>query len=160
MTKPLRFGSISVMTSPATLPVNGRYDRGPELVSIGSTAVAPLPASDLGGDTALLAAVADLATSTTEELAERARAAIGTVLSHQALVIVAPEAESLPVRIAAPSELRRRLAAIDWISLVGETIPSEDGATRAIVPDAIAGLRPTGWVASSGGDTAGATRAR
>jgi DNA-binding CsgD family transcriptional regulator len=73
------------------------------------------------------------------------------VLPHQALVIVAPSAESLPIRIAAPSELRRRLAAIDWLSIVGGAIPPDDGATRIPVPDAIAGLRPAGWVASSGG---------
>jgi DNA-binding CsgD family transcriptional regulator len=73
------------------------------------------------------------------------------VLSHQALVIVAPSAESLPVRIAAPSELQRRLGAIDWFSLVAGAIKSDDGAARVAVPDAIAGLRPAGWVASSGG---------
>jgi DNA-binding CsgD family transcriptional regulator len=64
---------------------------------------------------------------------------------------VAPNAQSLPVRIAAPGELRGRLAAIDWFNLVAGTIPSDDGAARATVPDGIAGLRPAGWVASSGG---------
>jgi DNA-binding CsgD family transcriptional regulator len=98
-----------------------------------------------------MAAVAELAASTAEELAERARAAIAPVLSHQALVIVAPDAESLPVRIAAPNELRQRLAAVDWLSLVAREISSEDGAARVAVPDAVAGLRPAGWVASSGG---------
>jgi DNA-binding CsgD family transcriptional regulator len=89
--------------------------------------------------------------STTEELAERARAALAPVLSHQALVIVAPSAESLPVRIAAPSELERRLAAIDWFSVVAGAIASEDGAARVMVPDAIAGLRPAAWAARSSG---------
>jgi DNA-binding CsgD family transcriptional regulator len=124
---------------------------GRDLVSIGSAAAASRLAAHPGGDTALLAAIADLATSTTEEVAERARAAIAPVLSHEALVILAPKAESLPVRIAAPTELQRRLAAIDWFRLFGEAIPSDDGAARVIVPDAIAGLRPAGWVASSGG---------
>jgi DNA-binding CsgD family transcriptional regulator/signal transduction histidine kinase len=96
-------------------------------------------------------AFAELATSTTVELAERARAAIAAVLPHQALVIVAPSAESLPVRIAAPGELQRRLAAIDWFSVVAGSITSDEGATRIRVPDAIAGLRPAGWVAGSGG---------
>jgi DNA-binding CsgD family transcriptional regulator len=117
----------------------------------GSAASASLPPSQRGADQALLVAVAELATSTTEELAERARAAIAPVLSHQALVLVAPGADSLPVRIAAPSELQRRLAAIDWLSLIGGAIRSDDGAARVTVSDAIAGLRPAGWVASSGG---------
>jgi DNA-binding CsgD family transcriptional regulator len=106
---------------------------------------------DVGGEHALLAAVAELTMSTSEELAERARAAIAPILAHQALVLVAPRAESLPVRIAAPSELRRRLAAIDWFSVVAGTIKPGDGAARVTIPDAIAGLRAAGWVASSGG---------
>jgi DNA-binding CsgD family transcriptional regulator len=73
------------------------------------------------------------------------------VLSHQALVLVAPANDSLPVRIAAPSQLRERLAAIDWLSIVKNAIPSDDGATRFVVPDAIAGLRAAGWVASAAG---------
>jgi DNA-binding CsgD family transcriptional regulator/signal transduction histidine kinase len=117
----------------------------------GSGGAAPWPYSHPGGDQAVLAAVAKLVTSTTEELAEHARAAIAPVLSHQALVLVAPEAESLPVQIAAPSELRRRLAAVDWLSLVAGAITSEDGATRVMLSDTIAGLRPAAWVASSGG---------
>jgi DNA-binding CsgD family transcriptional regulator len=55
------------------------------------------------------------------------------------------------VRIAAPSELQRRLAAIDWFSLVAGAITSDDGVERLMLPDTIAGLRPAGWVASSGG---------
>jgi DNA-binding CsgD family transcriptional regulator len=123
----------------------------PDPVSIGSAAAASRPVSQPGDDAALLAAIAELAASTTEELADHARAAIALVLPHEALVIVAPSAESLPVRIAAPTELQRRLAAIDWIGLVGGTIASDEGAARVAVPDAIAGLRPAGWVASSGG---------
>jgi DNA-binding CsgD family transcriptional regulator len=111
----------------------------------------PLPARHNGGDQGLLAAVADLVTSTTEELAERARAAIAPVLPHQALVLVAPSAPSTPVRIAAPSELRQRLAAVDWLTLVAGSIPLEDGTTRIRVSDAVAGLRPAGWAATSGG---------
>ena len=52
-----------------------------------SAASASLPPSHGSADQALLVAVAELATSTTEELAERARAAIAPVLSHQALVL-------------------------------------------------------------------------
>jgi DNA-binding CsgD family transcriptional regulator len=139
------------MTSFAALSGEGRHDRRSHLVSVGSTAVAPLPDSQPGGDSAFLAAVAELATSTTEEVAEHARAAIATVLPHQALVIVAPSASPLPIRIAAPSELRRRLGAIDWHTIVRGASAPDDGATRIPVPDAIGGLRPAGWVASSGG---------
>jgi DNA-binding CsgD family transcriptional regulator len=84
-------------------------------------------------------------------MADRARDALAPALAHQAVVIVAPANDSLPVRIAAPSELRERLAAIDWPTIVGGAIPSEDGAARFVVPDAIAGLRAAGWVASSAG---------
>ena len=120
-------------------------------MTTGSTAALSLPALPAHGDATTFAAVADLVTATAEELAERARAAIAPVLSHQALVIVSPGTDSLPVRIAAPDELRRRLAAIDWAGLVGSQIPTDDGAAQIAVPDAIAGLRPAGWVASSGG---------
>jgi DNA-binding CsgD family transcriptional regulator len=151
MTKPARLASIGAMTLRAALPADGQYDSGSHVVSIGSGAAASLPGSHLSGDADLLAPLAELATATTEELAERAQAAIATVLSHQALVIVAPNAESLPVRIAAPSELQHRLAAVDWLGLVAGTISSDDGATRVTVPDAIGGLRPAGWAASSAG---------
>ncbi|HUE25592.1 MAG TPA: LuxR C-terminal-related transcriptional regulator [Solirubrobacteraceae bacterium] len=120
-------------------------------MSIGAVAATPWVGSHASGDATLLAAVAELATATTEELAERARSALAPVLPHQALVILAPNAESLPVRIAAPDELRQRLAAIDWTGLIGGEIAAEDGASRIAVPDAIAGLRPGAWVAGSGG---------
>jgi DNA-binding CsgD family transcriptional regulator/signal transduction histidine kinase len=119
-------------------------------MSIGPAA-ASLVRSHPSSDASLLSAVAELATATTEELAERARAAITPVLPHQALVIVAPGAESLPVRIAAPDELRQRLAAIHWPSLFTGEIATEDGAARVAFPDAVAGLRPAAWVAGPGG---------
>jgi DNA-binding CsgD family transcriptional regulator len=117
--------------------------------------ISPTPA-DSGGsparlattDTVDLAALADLVTAPTDELAESARAALGPVLAHRALVLVSPAAGGFPVRIAAPSELRDRLAAIDWLGIVGNAIPSDDGASRFAVPDGIAGLRAAGWVAS------------
>jgi DNA-binding CsgD family transcriptional regulator len=151
MTIPACFASIAAMTLTAALPADGHYGRRPDLVGIGSAAAESLPVPHPSADTGLLTAIADLATSTTEELAERARAAISQVLAHEALVIVAPNADSLPVRIAAPGELQKRLAAIDWLSLVGDLMLSADGAGRVRVPDTIAGMRPAGWVASSGG---------
>ena len=138
------------MTSPAALSEHGPYDHGLDLLTVDAADSLSLPAPQ-GHGGGLLTAIAELAASTTEELAENARAALAPVLSHQALVIVTPTAESLPVRIAAPTALQKRLAAIDWFSLVEGLMPSHDGAARARVPDTIAGLRPAGWVASSGG---------
>jgi DNA-binding CsgD family transcriptional regulator/signal transduction histidine kinase len=153
MTNVVWFASIAAMSSSAALPAGGSGDRGRGfgVVGFGAAAPASVPVFDAGVDTGLLVALAQLATSTAEELAERARGVVAQVLAHQALVIVAPDAESLPVRIAAPSELQKRLAAIDWFSLVAGVMRSEDGAARVRVPDTIAGLRPVGWVACSGG---------
>jgi DNA-binding CsgD family transcriptional regulator len=97
-----------------------------------------------------LPALADLVCASTEEMAERARTALAPVLSHQALVIVAPGADGLPVRIAAPPELKERLAAIDW-SKIAAAQSYDEGVRRVPVPDAIAGLRAAGWSASSAG---------
>ena len=98
-----------------------------------------------------LGTLADLVTAPTDELAESARAVLGPVLAHRALVLVSSPSGGLPVQIAAPSELRERLGAIDWLSIVGNAIPSDDGASRFAVPDGIAGLRAAGWVATVAG---------
>jgi DNA-binding CsgD family transcriptional regulator len=119
--------------------------------------VSPIPAARpparlATSDPLDLAAIAELVTAPTEELAESARAALAPVLTHRALVLVSPASGGLPVQIAAPSELRERLAAIDWLGIVGNAIPSsDDGASRFAVPDGIAGLRAAGWVASVAG---------
>jgi DNA-binding CsgD family transcriptional regulator len=76
---------------------------------------------------------------------------LGEVWALQALVVVAPDAESLPVRISAPGELHRRLAAVDWFGVVSGVMRSEDGVGRVRVPDTVAGLRPVGWAACVGG---------
>jgi DNA-binding CsgD family transcriptional regulator len=102
-------------------------------------------------DTVDLAALADLVTAPTDELAESARAVLAPVLPHRALVLVSPAASGMPVRISAPNDLRERLAAIDWLSIAGSAIPDDDGASRVAVPDGIAGLRAAGWAASSAG---------
>jgi DNA-binding CsgD family transcriptional regulator/signal transduction histidine kinase len=118
----------------------------------------PRPASSAGpqaqlatSDTVDLAALADLVTAPTDELAESARAVLAPVLPHRALVLVSPAASGMPVRISAPHELRERLAAIDWLGIAASAIPSDDGASRVAVPDGIAGLRAAGWAASSAG---------
>ncbi|HWE12582.1 MAG TPA: LuxR C-terminal-related transcriptional regulator [Solirubrobacteraceae bacterium] len=84
-------------------------------------------------------------------MAERARVVLGQVWAHQALVLVVPEAESLPVRIAASGELQRRLAAVDWLGVVAGVMRSSEGAARVRVADTVAGFRPVGWVACWGG---------
>jgi DNA-binding CsgD family transcriptional regulator len=84
-------------------------------------------------------------------MAARAQAALAPILAHDALVIVAPGADGLPVRIAAPADLRERLAAIDWTAIAGATPPPGESALRVVVPDGVAGLRSAGWVASSAG---------
>jgi DNA-binding CsgD family transcriptional regulator/signal transduction histidine kinase len=117
--------------------------RGP--VSIAS------PGTWADSDLDALPALADLVCASTEEMADRARAAVAPVLRHDALVIVAPSADGLPVRIAAPSELQARLATVDWARMAATEQPFEEGARRFSVPDVIAGLRAAGWVARSGG---------
>lgn len=84
-------------------------------------------------------------------MADRARAALAPVLRHDGVVIVAPSADGLPVRIAAPADLHERLAAIDWLGIAASGRPYEEGVHRFSVPDAIAGLRAAGWIASSAG---------
>jgi DNA-binding CsgD family transcriptional regulator/signal transduction histidine kinase len=71
-------------------------------------------------------------------------------LPHHALVIIAPSADGLPVRIAAAPELKERLAAIDW-SKIAASQTYDEGVRRVPVPDAIAGLRAAGWSAGSAG---------
>jgi DNA-binding CsgD family transcriptional regulator len=116
---------------------------------------APAPAAASrrirSSDPVELTSLAELVVATTAQVADRARAVLAPVLAHQALVIVAPANDSLPVRISGPAQIRERLAAIDWSGIVGGAIPSEDGAARFVVPDAIAGLRTAGWVATSAG---------
>jgi DNA-binding CsgD family transcriptional regulator len=118
----------------------------------------PSPASSASAQAQLttsatvdLVALADLVTAPTDELAESARAVLAPVLPHRALVLVSPGASGMPVRISAPSELRERLAQIDWLGIAANAIPAHDGAARAAVPDGIAGLRAAGWAASSAG---------
>jgi DNA-binding CsgD family transcriptional regulator/signal transduction histidine kinase len=102
-------------------------------------------------DTDALPALADLVCASTEEMADRARQALAATLRHDALVIVAQSAHGLPVRIAAPGELHERLAAFDWSRITASELPDADGASRASVPDAIAGLSAACWVAKSAG---------
>jgi DNA-binding CsgD family transcriptional regulator/signal transduction histidine kinase len=151
MTTRPAFGSIVIMSFGAALPIEHQPEPGrPGL------ALAPAP---LAGDAQPLStfaidqlpALADLVCASTEQMAERARVALAPALSHDALVIVAPAADGLPVRIAANGELQERLAAIDWLSIMATAGTVTQGARRFAVPDAIAGLRAAGWVASSAG---------
>jgi DNA-binding CsgD family transcriptional regulator/signal transduction histidine kinase len=106
-----------------------------------------LPAFDVDA----LPALVELVCASSEQMAERARAALAPILPHHALIIVTPTADGLPVRIAAAADQHERLAAIDWLSIMATAQPCEEGARRFAVPDTIAGLRVAGWVASSAG---------
>ena len=142
------------MSFAATLPTDDR----PQPVRPGLALAPAAPAPFVGDadtlsrfDIEALPSLADLVCASTEQMADRARAALTAALPHDALVIVAPSADGLPVRIAAGGELQERLAAIDWLSIAGTAGTDEPGVHRLTVPDAIAGLRAAGWVASSGG---------
>ena len=134
---------MSLQASPA---VAERF----ELEQPAITVVDGASSIDAGND-AGFCALADLVCASSEEMAGRAHAALAPVLPHQALIIVAPGADGLPVRITGPSELQERLGAIDWLSIAATAQPSHDGVVGMKLPDAIAGLRPVGWVATSAG---------
>jgi DNA-binding CsgD family transcriptional regulator/signal transduction histidine kinase len=93
--------------------------------------------------------LADLVAATGFEVAERAQAALAPVLPHDALVLVTPGAPGIPVQIAAPAELRERLAAFDWPALVEDELPGVSGAARLVLPDVSGGLRLAGWIAGT-----------
>ena len=143
MTSPLVSGTITDMSFSGA---SSSEERNPAagLVTAGSPEAQP---GDANPD--FLPALADIVCASTEEMAERARVALSPLLRHDALVIVAPTADGLPVRIAAPAELHDRLAAIDWYGIAASGQSLQDGARRCSVPDAIGGLRAAGWVASS-----------
>jgi DNA-binding NarL/FixJ family response regulator len=145
MTAGRLFASIATMSVQVSPPAEGSHDS-----AIAAVSPDVWPA---GGVPDQLPALADLVCASTEETADRARAALAPVLPHDALVVVSPSVDGLPVRIAAPSELRERLAAIDWSGIAASEQPFEEGARRCSIPAAIAGLRSVGWVASSGGAT-------
>jgi DNA-binding CsgD family transcriptional regulator len=145
MTRTRAFATILAMSFPAPLAAEELHDSAFATAGVISPETWPLDP-----DPAPLPALADLVCASTEEMAERARVALAPVLPHHALVIVAPSADGLPVRIAAPPELKERLAAIDW-SKIAATQTYDEGVRRVPVPDAIAGLRAAGWSAGSAG---------
>jgi DNA-binding CsgD family transcriptional regulator/signal transduction histidine kinase len=152
MTMAARFASIIGMSFRATLPTEDGPLPGPPALTLAAPQPLPLDGEALPAfHAAAMPALADLVCASTDQMADRARAALAPVLPHHALVIVTPHADGLPVRIAAPSDLYERLGAIDWLSIMATGQPVEEGAHSFAVPDAIAGLRAAGWVASSDG---------
>src|ERR1700756_1411132 len=129
------------MTISASLPGAARHGSGAATTRLW-TAVA---------DPGALSPLADLVCASAEEAAERARAALSHALRHDALVIVAPASDGLPVRIAASADLHERLASIDWSAIATAGAPYQKGVDRFAVPDVIAGLQVAGWAASSAG---------
>jgi DNA-binding CsgD family transcriptional regulator len=98
-------------------------------------------------------ALVELVSASSNEVADRAHAALAPALAHDALVLVTPGSAGLPVQMAAPPELLKRLASFDWSTVV-EHEPPEDGcAARVALPDLIGGMRVAGWAARVGSFT-------
>jgi DNA-binding CsgD family transcriptional regulator len=95
-------------------------------------------------------ALADLVAASGIDVAARARAALGPLLPHDALVLVTPASAGFPVQIAAPRGLRESLAAIDWRRLVDGGTAAEGTAVRLPLTELECGLDVAGWVATSG----------
>jgi DNA-binding CsgD family transcriptional regulator/anti-sigma regulatory factor (Ser/Thr protein kinase) len=126
--------------------LTGGYDTADDAVALPRPGHAPM-----GAESDTLAALADMVCASTEEMAERLRTALTPVLPHQATILITPTAEVLPVRIAAPAPLQERLAEIDWLGIAATALRTHEGATRALLPDVIAGMRAVGWTAGSAG---------
>jgi DNA-binding CsgD family transcriptional regulator/signal transduction histidine kinase len=110
---------------------------------------------DLAHDAISLPAISELLAAPVDEVAERARAALDPVLSHDALVLVTPASPRFPVLIAASRGARERLARVDWEALVGEPHESDTGSgddpVRLMLPDVVGGLRLIGWLTGAAG---------
>jgi len=126
----------------ASLP---RTSQAPALRSVH----APEPSGD-GLDPG---ALADLVAASGTDVGERARAALGRVLAHDALVLVTPNSSGFPVQIAASRGLRTGLASIDWGRIAGRATTAEGTVARLVLPPLDAGLELAGWVAVSGRTT-------
>src|SRR6201989_839592 len=113
--------------------------------------VESLPAAPGSPDVLDLGALADLATASGVDLADRARAALAPLLAHDALVLVTPAAAELPVQIAGPRGLAGGLSAIDWRRAVevGGTA-ADGGAVRLRLARLDAALDIAGWAATCG----------
>ena len=99
-------------------------------------------------------ALADLVTAPTGAVATRARAALTSLVPHDALIFVTPVSAGAPVQIAAPPSLREPLAAIEWSRIVADAGPAPEGAAkRVVVPDLVDGLTTAAWSATTGGCT-------
>jgi DNA-binding CsgD family transcriptional regulator len=95
-------------------------------------------------------ALADLVAASGIDVAATARAALASLLPHDALVLVTPASAGFPVQIAAPRGLREGLAAIDWRRMVDCGAASEGTAARLPLSELDGELELAGWVATSG----------
>jgi DNA-binding NarL/FixJ family response regulator len=113
--------------------------------------VPPIPAEPAApGGWPPLGALADLATTSSADVAKHARTALAPALPHDALVLVTSRAPALPVQIAAPRTVRDRLAAIEWSRVTDTRAPAEGTAARLAMADTLAGMKVAGWCARSG----------
>src|ERR1700750_2734426 len=113
--------------------------------------VEPLPEAPGSPDVLDLGALADLATASGVDLADRARAALAPLLAHDALVLVPRAAPELPAQSAGPRGLAAGLSAIDWRRAVevGGTA-ADGGAVRLRLASLDAALDIAGWAATCG----------
>ncbi|HEY4409362.1 MAG TPA: LuxR C-terminal-related transcriptional regulator [Acidimicrobiia bacterium] len=93
--------------------------------------------------------VAELVTASSDTVAEQARKVLWHVLPHTALVLVTPGSPTFPVQIAAPNGVRRRLAGLEWLKMVGPQVPVESGVTRLELPAVLFDLHTLGWTAKT-----------
>lgn len=94
--------------------------------------------------------LAELHAAPADTVAERARKALQPVLPHTALVLVSWGSPMSPVQMAGSHAACQRLATVLWAQLVGEP-PPHDAVTRLELPGIVAGMRLTGWTATSAG---------
>jgi DNA-binding CsgD family transcriptional regulator/signal transduction histidine kinase len=124
-----------------------------EIRSGGPPVAETRPAPDRTGGEIALAALADLVIAPRAKIADRAQAALRPSLAHDALVLVTPGSPAVPTQIAAANELRERLAALEWGTVVDEDLRPDGDVSRLVLPDVTGGLCVAGWVARSAGCT-------
>jgi DNA-binding CsgD family transcriptional regulator/signal transduction histidine kinase len=97
------------------------------------------------------AALADLVSAPRSDIADRAHAALRSVLPHDALVLVTPGSAGSPAQVAAPPAVRARLAEVEWWKLCGNEQLAHGAVCAVDLPDVVGGLRIRGWAASADG---------
>ena len=132
------------MAEPAHIRTETPFHAPPLLRSV------PAPVPDAGRPLSL-SALAELVASPGAEVAERARAALSSLLAHDALILVTPISSGFPVKIAASRGLRDGLTAVEWFRLVEGAATAPGTVARLQLPSLDSDLQLTGWIAATGG---------